>query len=358
MDDQITCRICLEDELDRNDVIAPCSCSGGSKWVHRECLDMWRTTKQDRAFSRCTECLQDFRLIPIHEDDDEDAAKRRKWKYWLLMTRDLGGAFLMVQSVIIGVGLCVYLSDDHHKHLITQFHMLSHPKVFYYLAGFLLSSAIVGLLGVITICCSTEVSNVPPGSCACHDCRCLGCVCDGATCQGCTCEGCSGAGSAGACDVGSLGPFALIVLAGFAVIGAIIVVMAGVALVQTAMAHHASVLYKRGLAQEFVVADLDSPDLGLRRIRTTLARNEGGGGTSPRVEMSPMYRALDQHTDQSGQVSSTRDVPEPSAPIIVHAGGDGDPAGESEGVWSQEAIPSAPELTLVQRTELARNGLI
>ena len=83
MDDQITCRICLEDELDRNDVIAPCSCSGGSKWVHRESLDMWRTTKQDRAFSRCTECLQDFRLIPIHEDDDEDAAKRRKWKYWL-----------------------------------------------------------------------------------------------------------------------------------------------------------------------------------------------------------------------------------------------------------------------------------
>ena len=40
MDEQITCRICLEENLDRDDVIAPCSCSGGSKWVHRECLDM------------------------------------------------------------------------------------------------------------------------------------------------------------------------------------------------------------------------------------------------------------------------------------------------------------------------------
>ena len=114
---------------------------------------MWRTTQQDRAFSRCTECLQDFRLIPVHEDDDEEVLRRRKWKYWLLMIRDLGSAFLMVQAIVIGMGLIVYFADDHHKHLITQCNMLSHPKVFYYLAGLILSSAIVGLIGVIVLCC-------------------------------------------------------------------------------------------------------------------------------------------------------------------------------------------------------------
>ena len=62
------CRICLDDECTREDVIAPCACKGSAQWVHRNCLNQWRATREDRAFSRCTECLQDFKLIAVVDD--------------------------------------------------------------------------------------------------------------------------------------------------------------------------------------------------------------------------------------------------------------------------------------------------
>ncbi|XP_020408990.1 zinc finger, C3HC4 type family protein isoform X2 [Zea mays] len=37
------CRICLDSEGD--DLIAPCRCKGTQKYVHRSCLDNWRSTK-------------------------------------------------------------------------------------------------------------------------------------------------------------------------------------------------------------------------------------------------------------------------------------------------------------------------
>jgi len=42
------CRICLEDEVDRKLVIAPCACAGSQKWVHRVCLNKWRSTREDK----------------------------------------------------------------------------------------------------------------------------------------------------------------------------------------------------------------------------------------------------------------------------------------------------------------------
>ncbi|KAH9619505.1 hypothetical protein KSS87_015651 [Heliosperma pusillum] len=39
----IQCRICLESE--GGEFIAPCKCKGSSKFVHRECLDHWRSVK-------------------------------------------------------------------------------------------------------------------------------------------------------------------------------------------------------------------------------------------------------------------------------------------------------------------------
>ncbi|XP_015162201.1 uncharacterized protein [Solanum tuberosum] len=37
------CRICLDNEGE--DLIAPCHCKGTQKYVHRSCLDNWRSTK-------------------------------------------------------------------------------------------------------------------------------------------------------------------------------------------------------------------------------------------------------------------------------------------------------------------------
>jgi hypothetical protein len=43
------CRICLEEDRPE-DMIAPCRCKGTQKYVHRDCLDKWRYTREDRAF--------------------------------------------------------------------------------------------------------------------------------------------------------------------------------------------------------------------------------------------------------------------------------------------------------------------
>ncbi|KEH39696.1 uncharacterized protein [Medicago truncatula] len=41
--DHPQCRICLD--LGGEDLIAPCHCKGTQKYVHRSCLDNWRSTK-------------------------------------------------------------------------------------------------------------------------------------------------------------------------------------------------------------------------------------------------------------------------------------------------------------------------
>ena len=57
----LTCRICLE-SAERAEVIAPCSCRGTSKYVHRDCLNRWRQQQPNRALTQCTECRANFRL--------------------------------------------------------------------------------------------------------------------------------------------------------------------------------------------------------------------------------------------------------------------------------------------------------
>lgn len=57
------CRICLETD-DVNDMIAPCLCSGTSKYVHRMCLNQWRSMNTSNInFTQCAECNFTYRII-------------------------------------------------------------------------------------------------------------------------------------------------------------------------------------------------------------------------------------------------------------------------------------------------------
>jgi hypothetical protein len=61
--DKISCRICLEDDLEHN-FISPCNCSGTSKYVHKECLNKWRysfeyspfNNNDIRRYNECSVC--------------------------------------------------------------------------------------------------------------------------------------------------------------------------------------------------------------------------------------------------------------------------------------------------------------
>lgn len=51
-----TCRICLEEDKSW-DMIAPCRCTGSSKYVHIVCLNEWRASATNQeAFNRCFTC--------------------------------------------------------------------------------------------------------------------------------------------------------------------------------------------------------------------------------------------------------------------------------------------------------------
>ena len=60
------CRICFIDENIEPDkpFINPCACSGTSKWVHIECLNKWRKSRQNpTSESICSECRTQYNII-------------------------------------------------------------------------------------------------------------------------------------------------------------------------------------------------------------------------------------------------------------------------------------------------------
>uniref|UniRef100_A0A0D9YLV7 RING-CH-type domain-containing protein n=1 Tax=Oryza glumipatula TaxID=40148 RepID=A0A0D9YLV7_9ORYZ len=126
------CRICLDNEGD--DLIAPCHCKGTQKYVHRSCLDNWRSTKEGFAFSHCTECRAAF-LLRANVPPD------RWWlrlKFQLLVVRDH-----------------TFYGDE----LREMFGYEEHPYAFYAMA--ILAIVLVGLLYgfFIAIICGQRITE-------------------------------------------------------------------------------------------------------------------------------------------------------------------------------------------------------
>jgi hypothetical protein len=56
------CRICLEED-EINNMIYPCRCSGTSKYVHKDCLNQWRTLSDNiDAYKKCFECNYEYQI--------------------------------------------------------------------------------------------------------------------------------------------------------------------------------------------------------------------------------------------------------------------------------------------------------
>ncbi|XP_020578389.1 E3 ubiquitin-protein ligase MARCH1 isoform X2 [Phalaenopsis equestris] len=145
------CRICLE--TGGEDLIAPCHCKGTQKYVHRSCLDNWRSTKEGFAFSHCTECRAVFILRANVPPD-------RWWlriKFQLLVLRDHTLIFVIVQLVVAFLGMLVY--RFYGDELREMFGYEEHPYGFYTLAT--LAVILVGLLYgfFIAIICGQRINE-------------------------------------------------------------------------------------------------------------------------------------------------------------------------------------------------------
>lgn len=145
------CRICLDSEGD--DLIAPCRCKGTQKYVHRSCLDNWRSTKEGFAFSHCTECRAAFFLRANVPPD-------RWWlrlKFQLLVVRDHTVIFFIVQLVVAFMGMVIY--RFYGDELREMFGYEEHPYAFYAMA--ILAIVLVGLLYgfFIAIICGQRITE-------------------------------------------------------------------------------------------------------------------------------------------------------------------------------------------------------
>ena len=105
------------------ELISPCMCKGTQQFVHRICLDHWRSVKvikinpilkvackiyfggylcdilkqEGFAFSHCTTCKAQFHLQVVKVEDNS----WRKIKFRLFVARDVFLVFLAVQTVSI-----------------------------------------------------------------------------------------------------------------------------------------------------------------------------------------------------------------------------------------------------------------
>ncbi|XP_059645077.1 uncharacterized protein LOC132286722 isoform X2 [Cornus florida] len=134
--DHPQCRICLDAEGE--DLIAPCHCKGTQKYVHRSCLDNWRSTKEGFAFAHCTECRAVFILRANVPPD-------RWWlrlKFQFLVARDHAFIFVIVQLIVAFLGILVY--KFYGDELREMFGYEEHPYGFYTMA--VLAIVLVGLL--------------------------------------------------------------------------------------------------------------------------------------------------------------------------------------------------------------------
>lgn len=155
-DSEIVCRICLE-TCERYEVIAPCRCSGSSKWVHRECLDKWRSTREDKAFSKCTECLASYELVAPESSSREDV-RARQLRFSLLVWRDLGTLFIVVHVPVLLCALIAFGVDAaQNYHLAAYLHLDNSSDTIlcglYYLLGWLMVLEALGLAFVCAQCC-------------------------------------------------------------------------------------------------------------------------------------------------------------------------------------------------------------
>jgi hypothetical protein len=226
--------------------------------------------------------------------------------------------------------------------------MAAHPKIFYYLFGLAVCSAIVGLVAFLAAFAGVARGTLTGrNSGGCGNCGYLFIgPADDSCC--CCCRGNHCTPGALACDCGSCsaeaGPFLLIVLAGLVLVGLVVIVVAGVVCIQRLLQRHMHMLHKHGLTQEFVVRDLAAEDGGLSAI----ARVETGGmGARGGGEYGQVTELQDPPIDGWGT-----NAPQHSATAPYHE------EYEDDDAFMPHSEPSAPPLSEQQRRELVQLGLL
>ncbi|PWA63061.1 Zinc finger, RING-CH-type [Artemisia annua] len=144
-----TCRICYQcDDEEDGDLISPCMCKGSQQFVHRSCLDHWRSIKEGFDFSHCTTCKAQFHLQVVELEENV----WRKIKISLFIARDVIFALLVLQTVFGMLGGIAYLGDK-HEYLRDLLKDYFYTIVIYYGIGVIVFFVLLGSMVFIVGYC-------------------------------------------------------------------------------------------------------------------------------------------------------------------------------------------------------------
>jgi len=170
------CRYCLEDN--QEGLIAPCKCSGSSKYVHKQCLIQWFESKNNRVvvpgmfnqfdIFKCEVCQTKYRC------KYEETEHKPLWKpilvYFTAVTVSLVASY-------IGVGLLMQLSPTTSTMFYSMKEYGKWANILW--SGFCMTHLILGIFYILV----SIILFTSRGSCGCYCIYCGDCN-GGGNCEG------------------------------------------------------------------------------------------------------------------------------------------------------------------------------
>ena len=237
------CRICL-DNNNPDDIISPCLCSGGSAFVHRQCLNNWRAVNtRGKGFKFCDICQFEYVIETVLNDPKDE--RERLLKYHFYVIRDSIALILLVLSIILGVALILKAIDRKSENIKSLYPSSMNEFSIYYLSAFIILLAVVGAVAVITFFCVSGGNGI-----------------FNTNNRGSTSRNSSGNSSTTGLFTG-----VIVIVIVCALIGFVVGIIASVIVLRKIMKHHASKLWLRQEADKYIVKDFQRQRSELEKYR-------------------------------------------------------------------------------------------
>jgi len=120
------CRICYDEFEDRDEVIAPCLCSGSGKYICNECLQDWRANgSSSKSFTHCPTCEFEYHLENPSGPDAFDKGSlcgvvpaswlgRRSYFRYLVFS-DVFTGFAVINIYLVGFAIFLRFLDYNER---------------------------------------------------------------------------------------------------------------------------------------------------------------------------------------------------------------------------------------------------
>ena len=140
MSEEKECRICYLEETPEKEMISPCLCNGTSKWIHRDCLELWRALNINKeAYYICMECHGEYQLIKKYPLET----------FKIICPRSVEGCFMTSLLCNAAVGATTILTIPHsvdlyflHDDLLKKIVTMREDSRFFY------NYSVIWLIGI------------------------------------------------------------------------------------------------------------------------------------------------------------------------------------------------------------------